>query len=160
MGCYQTFFFKLSFSLVLLIVGVGLGGVASAGLSASFYDKNCPNALSTIKSAVDSAVYKEARMGASLLRLHFHDCFVNGCDASLLLDDTATFKGEKTSVANANSLRGFEVIDNIKAELESLCPNMVSCADILAVAARDSIVALGGPTYTVAWAEETPPLQT
>ncbi|CAL9002970.1 unnamed protein product [Prunus brigantina] len=151
MGCYQTFFFKLSFSLVLLlIVGVGLGGVASAELSASFYDKNCPNAMSTIKSAVDSAVYKEARMGASLLRLHFHDCFVNGCDASLLLDDTATFIGEKTSVANANSLRGFDVIDNIKAELESLCPNMVSCADILAVAARDSIVALGGPTYTVA----------
>jgi hypothetical protein len=42
----------------------------------AFYDTSCPNALSTIKSAVTAAVNKENRMGASLLRLHFHDCFV------------------------------------------------------------------------------------
>ncbi|PQQ12286.1 cationic peroxidase 1-like [Prunus yedoensis var. nudiflora] len=135
---------KISFSLFLLLVGV-----SSAQLSPTFYSTSCPNALSTIKSAVDSAVSSEARMGASLLRLHFHDCFVNGCDASVLLDDTATLTGEKTAGPNANSLRGFDVIDNIKTQLESLCPKVVSCADILTVAARDSIVALGGPTYTV-----------
>ncbi|CAN6724290.1 unnamed protein product [Malus baccata var. baccata] len=135
---------KISLSLFFLLVGV-----ASAQLSSTFYGTSCPNALSTIKSAVDSAVSKEARMGASLLRLHFHDCFVNGCDASVLLDDTANFTGEKTAGANANSLRGFDVIDTIKSQLESLCPKVVSCADILTVAARDSIVALGGLTYTV-----------
>jgi len=53
-----------------------LAAVASAQLSSTFYDTSCPNALSTIKSGVDAAVAQEARMGASLLRLHFHDCFV------------------------------------------------------------------------------------
>ncbi|KAL4322159.1 hypothetical protein AHAS_Ahas14G0182600 [Arachis hypogaea] len=72
-----------------------------------------------------------------------------GCDASVLLDDTSNFTGEKTAGPNANSIRGFEVIDTIKSQVESLCPGVVSCADILAVAARDSVVALGGPSWTV-----------
>ena len=58
----------------------------------------------------------------------------------MLLDDTTSFKGEKTAAPNANSLRGYEVIDTIKSQLESQCPGVVSCADILAVAARDSVV--------------------
>ncbi|XP_028768889.1 cationic peroxidase 1-like [Neltuma alba] len=124
-------------------------GLASAQLTSNFYDTSCPKALSIIRSAVLSAVYKEHRMGASLLRLHFHDCFVNGCDASVLLDDTSSFTGEKTAAANTNSLRGFEVIDDIKSKLEAACPGVVSCADILAVAARDSVFSLGGPSWTV-----------
>ncbi|KAI4331584.1 hypothetical protein MLD38_029761 [Melastoma candidum] len=132
----------------LLVLSVVVG-VAAGQLSSNFYSSSCPNALSTIKSAVDAAVAKEARMGASLVRVHFHDCFVNGCDASVLLDDTSNFTGEKTAGPNANSLRGFDVIDTIKSNLESVCPGVVSCADILAVAARDSVVALGGPSWTV-----------
>ena len=65
-----------------------------------------------------------------------------GCDASVLLDDTGNFTGEKGAGPNAGSLRGFGVIDTIKALLEALCPRTVSCADILAVAARDSVVAV------------------
>ncbi|KAH1047318.1 hypothetical protein J1N35_038102 [Gossypium stocksii] len=126
-----------------------LMNMATAQLSSTFYSTTCPKALSTIKSAVNSAVANEARMGASLLRLHFHDCFVNGCDGSILLDDTANMTGEKTAVPNSNSVRGFEVIDTIKSQVESLCPGVVSCADIVAVAARDSVVALGGPSWTV-----------
>ncbi|KAJ0979235.1 hypothetical protein J5N97_014709 [Dioscorea zingiberensis] len=133
----------IAFFLVMII------SMASAQLSSTFYDSSCPKALSTIQTAVNAAVKKEARMGASLLRLHFHDCFVNGCDGSVLLDDTSNFTGEKTAGPNQNSIRGFEVIDNIKTQVESVCNQTVSCADILAVAARDSVVALGGPSWTV-----------
>ncbi|XP_062167194.1 cationic peroxidase 1-like isoform X1 [Alnus glutinosa] len=131
---------------VCLLFSVLLVGMASAQLSSTFYDKSCPKALFTIKSAIVSAVIKEARMGASLLRLHFHDCFVQGCDASVLLDGS---DGEKAAGPNANSLRGFDVIDTVKSQLETACPGIVSCSDILAVAARDSVVALGGPNWIV-----------
>ncbi|XP_021766334.1 cationic peroxidase 1-like [Chenopodium quinoa] len=136
--------FKLQFCLLLALIGA-----VTAQLSSNFYSSSCPNALSTIQSAVKTAVGSEARMGASLLRLHFHDCFVNGCDGSILLNDTSNFTGEKTARPNAGSVRGYEVIDTIKSQVENLCPGIVSCADIVAVAARDSVVALGGPSWTV-----------
>ncbi|CAN6200270.1 unnamed protein product [Urochloa humidicola] len=138
-----------SASRLCLVVLLAMASAAAAQLSSTFYDTSCPNALSTIKSAVTSAVNNEPRMGASLLRMHFHDCFVDGCDASVLLNDTATFTGEQGAIPNKNSLRGFTVIDNIKTQVEAVCNQTVSCADILAVAARDSVVALGGPSWTV-----------
>ncbi|XP_072997404.1 cationic peroxidase 1-like [Typha latifolia] len=138
--------FVLLFIFFFLFV---LASLASAQLSPTFYSSSCPLALTTIKTAVTAAVALDRRMGASLLRLHFHDCFVQGCDGSVLLDDTSTFTGEKTALPNNNSLRGFGVVDTIKSLVEVLCPQTVSCADILAVAARDSVVALGGPSWTV-----------
>ncbi|KAF3790341.1 Cationic peroxidase 1 [Nymphaea thermarum] len=138
--------FSFCYSAVVLLC---LCTVASAQLSPTFYNTSCPNVLSTIQTGIQAALQADSRMGASLLRMHFHDCFVQGCDGSVLLDDTANFTGEKTAFPNNNSLRGFEVIDALKSSVEALCPGVVSCADILAVAARDSVVALGGPTWTV-----------
>ncbi|KAJ4764270.1 Peroxidase [Rhynchospora pubera] len=140
---------SLSFlSSYLILLSASFGVLAKGQLDPCFYDKVCPQALPTIKSIVEDAIKQEARMGASLLRLHFHDCFVNGCDGSILLDDTPTFTGEKNAAPNINSVRGFEVIDRIKSAVDSVCGGyVVSCADIVAVAARDSVVALGGPSY-------------
>lgn len=70
-------------------------------------------------------------------------CLIQGCDGSILLDDTPFFTGEKNAAPNVNSARGFDVIDRIKAAVNIACRgNVVSCADIVAVAARDSIVAV------------------
>ncbi|XP_052145890.1 peroxidase 2-like [Oryza glaberrima] len=136
--------------MVLLFLALATSStVANAQLSDSYYDASCPAALLTIRTVVSAAVLLDPRMGASLLRLHFHDCFVQGCDASVLLDDTGSFTGEKGAGPNAGSLRGFEVVDNAKTLLETVCPQTVSCADILAVAARDAVVQLGGPSWTV-----------
>ncbi|XP_037475795.1 peroxidase 1-like [Triticum urartu] len=133
-----------SASCISLVVLVALATVASAQLSPTFYDTSCPRALATIKSGVMAAVSSDPRMGASLLRLHFHDCFVQGCDASVLLSGM-----EQNAIPNNGSLRGFGVIDSIKTQIEAICAQTVSCADILTVAARDSVVALGGPSWTV-----------
>ncbi|GMY08348.1 peroxidase P7-like [Fagus crenata] len=136
-------------AIVTLALLLFFMGSVNAQLSTNFYSSSCPNLFSTVKSTVQSAISKEARMGASLLRLFFHDCFVNGCDGSILLDDTSNFIGEKNAVPNRNSARGFDVVDNIKSAVENVCPGVVSCADILAIASRDSVVILGGPNWNV-----------
>ncbi|CAL9202053.1 unnamed protein product [Musa hybrid cultivar] len=126
-----------------------LAGVLHGQLSPSFYATTCPNLQTIVRSVMAQAVSQEPRMGASILRLFFHDCFVNGCDASILLDDTANFTGEKNAAPNANSVRGYEVIDAIKTRVEAACNATVSCADIVALAARDGVYLLGGPTWAV-----------
>ncbi|KAI4306923.1 hypothetical protein L6164_030163 [Bauhinia variegata] len=140
-----------SYYLILLVLLVASAVVeANANkLSPDFYSSKCPKLFPIVKKGVKKAIRNETRIGASLLRLHFHDCFVNGCDASILLDDTSSFIGEKTAAPNNNSVRGFEVIDKIKSKVEKACPGVVSCADILALAARDSVVYLGGPAWEV-----------
>ncbi|GAV62471.1 peroxidase domain-containing protein [Cephalotus follicularis] len=138
--------FKPIVTLALLVIFVGS---TNAQLSTNFYANSCPNLESIVEPVVKAAIKQEARMGASLLRLHFHDCFVNGCDGSILLDDTSTFTGEKNAAPNKNSVRGFDVVDNIKAAVEKKCPGVVSCADILAVTAKISVYSLGGPSWSV-----------
>ncbi|KAH7285483.1 hypothetical protein KP509_33G030400 [Ceratopteris richardii] len=125
------------------------GAISEAQLTVDFYRSSCPNLQFIVRGTMQVAVMNETRIAASILRLFFHDCFVQGCDASVLLDDTPTMKGEKSAFPNANSLRGFDVIDIIKANVEAYCPGVVSCADILALASRDAVVLSGGPGWNV-----------
>ncbi|PIA61957.1 hypothetical protein AQUCO_00200152v1 [Aquilegia coerulea] len=135
---------------VLIIFFTTISSPVLAQLSVGFYASTCPSVFDTVRSATRSAINREARMGASLIRLFFHDCFVNGCDGGILLDDTTAVPGEKGTLPNANSARGYEVIDTIKTQVDRACGgSRVSCADILAIAARDSVVELGGPSYSV-----------
>lgn len=66
------------FKIIVLLLS--LFCFCQAQLSPTFYDQSCPNALSTIRSSIRTAISRERRMAASLIRLHFHDCFVNVCD--------------------------------------------------------------------------------
>ncbi|KAL1336256.1 hypothetical protein HN51_030649 [Arachis hypogaea] len=119
--------------------------VHGQGTRVGFYATTCPKAESIVKSTVQSHLNSDPTLAAGLLRMHFHDCFVRGCDASVLVTGSAT---ERTAFANLE-LRGFEVIDDAKTQLEAACPGVVSCADILALAARDSVVLSGGLSWQV-----------
>ncbi|KAJ0430657.1 putative peroxidase [Helianthus annuus] len=142
MGSYKYMETILIPAFILLL---SLNYVMPCNLTVNFYDKTCPKALASIKRSVWAAVASNPRNAALLVRLHFHDCFVQGCDASLLLEGAGS---EKASPANDGVL-GYEVIDAVKAAVERVCRGVVSCADILAVAARDATVAVRGPSWTV-----------
>ncbi|KAF8408283.1 hypothetical protein HHK36_007432 [Tetracentron sinense] len=117
-------------------------------LHVGFYDRTCPRAEQIVGNVVSHAVVEFSNILAGLIRLHFHDCF--GCDASILLDATPSGEVvEKDSPANGKTLRGLEVIDQAKTRLENECPGTVSCADILAFAARDAAVLAGLLHYPV-----------
>ncbi|XP_055808246.1 peroxidase A2-like [Solanum dulcamara] len=143
--------FNFSVIICILLLVLSLFFKSHAQLNSNFYDDKCPNVSNIVRCVIQQALQSDARIGASLVRLHFHDCFVNGCDASILLDNNATtnIKSEKDATPNVNSLRGFDVVDNIKVAVENCCPGVVSCADILALAAESSISLAGGPSWNV-----------
>ena len=70
--------FRIQYYLVIFMVTFAtILSPTIAKLTPNYYDRICPKALPIIKSIVKQAIIREPRMGASLLRLHFHDCFVN-----------------------------------------------------------------------------------
>ncbi|KAL2468214.1 Peroxidase 64 [Forsythia ovata] len=134
-------------SLVTVFLFSLIAGYSSA-LSVDYYHQTCPEAESTIRKAVEKAMMNDNTVPAALLRMHFHDCFIRGCDASVLLNTKGMNKAEKDGPPNI-SLHAFYVIDNAKEEVEAQCPGVVSCADILALAARDAVALSGGPNWDV-----------
>ena len=121
---------------LLLALAFGATTVLGQGLRVGFYARTCPRAEAIVRSAVQSHLRSDISLAAGLLRMHFHDCFVQGCDASVLIDGP---NAEKTAIPNL-SLRGFEVIDDGKVQLEAACPGVVSCAEIPTLTARDSVI--------------------
>ncbi|KAG6754927.1 hypothetical protein POTOM_040731 [Populus tomentosa] len=111
-------------------------------LSVDYYAKTCPQ-LEQLVGSVTFQQFKEAPVsGPATIRLFFHDCFVQGCDASILISTTpgSEVLAEKDAEDNQDlRVEGFQTISKAKALVESKCPGVVSSADILAIAARDYV---------------------
>ncbi|KAL3699505.1 hypothetical protein R1sor_017527 [Riccia sorocarpa] len=140
---FLVFLVVLSFS--------SLAAVSSASdLRDNYYQYSCPTAEAVIKKVLtDHFASSPLAIGNApgLIRLAFHDCHVEGCDASVLLDGP---DAEKTAEVNQFlQPAALQLIDTAKAALEAVCPGVVSCADIIAYAARDSVVAASGSSFNV-----------
>jgi len=142
----------LRLALLAAAVLCTTGASAAAGaqqLDVGYYSKTCPAAEEIVRNETAAALRDSPDLAAALLRLHYHDCFVQGCDASVLLDSTPNNTAEKDAMPNG-SLRGFDLVARVKDQLETACPATVSCADVLALMARDAVALSRGPSWPVA----------
>ncbi|CAN8260545.1 unnamed protein product [Cochlearia groenlandica] len=137
---------KLFHVLVLILY---ISPVVFSQLSFGFYRESCPDAETIVQNMVRDRFGIDPTITAALTRMQFHDCFVQGCDASLLIDPTTTNQETEKTAGPNGSVRGFELIDDIKTVLEAECPSKVSCSDIVTLATRDSVFLGGGPIYEV-----------
>ncbi|KAF2554677.1 hypothetical protein F2Q68_00014077, partial [Brassica cretica] len=121
-----------------------------ADLSSDYYSKTCPDFDQTLVQVVTDKQIAAPTTAAGTLRLFFHDCMVDGCDASILVASTSGKTSERDADIN-HSLPGdaFDLITRIKTALELKCPNVVSCSDILVGATRSLVKMVGGPRINV-----------
>ncbi|XP_062151647.1 peroxidase 51-like [Alnus glutinosa] len=130
--------------MAFMIVGRGEGQLAE-----NFYSSSCPNVESIVQQAVSTKFSQTFTTIPATLRLFFHDCFVEGCDASVMISSPNS-DAEKDAPDNLSLAGdGFDTVIKAKQAVEEACPGIVSCADILALAARDVVVLAGGPSFNV-----------
>ncbi|XP_010531296.1 PREDICTED: peroxidase 50 [Tarenaya hassleriana] len=129
-----------------------LPDTASAQLRRNFYANSCPNVEQIVRNVVQQKIQQTFVTIPATLRLFFHDCFVNGCDASVMIASTGNNKAEKDHPDNLSLAGdGFDTVIKAKQAVDAFpsCRNKVSCADILAIATRDVVLLAGGPRYEV-----------
>ncbi|XP_044465663.1 peroxidase 51-like [Mangifera indica] len=133
--------------LLLMMLMFTRGGESQ--LARNFYSSTCPNVESIVKQAVSTKFSQTFVTIPATLRLFFHDCFVEGCDASIMIR-SANNDAEKDAADNLSLAGdGFDTVVKAKQAVEAVCPGIVSCADILAMAARDVVALAGGPSFNV-----------
>ncbi|XP_034686353.1 peroxidase 29 [Vitis riparia] len=137
---------KLSTVLCFLLVQFGVEG---RGLSYSFYQKSCPQVEDIVRAALGPIFLSDPSSPPAFLRLLFHDCQVQGCDASILVDPADGKMPLEMASSKNFGVRKRESISLIKSVVEAQCPGTVSCADILVMAARDAVAFSGGPWIKV-----------
>ncbi|KAM3276551.1 hypothetical protein ACQJBY_044769 [Aegilops geniculata] len=128
---------------LLAVAAVVAAAAAAAGveakLSPDHYRTTCPRVESIVRSAVARKVRATFVTVPATLRLFFHDCFVQGCDASVMIASGSN-DAEKDAPDNQSLAGdGFDTVVRAKAAVEKACPGVVSCADVLALAARDVV---------------------
>lgn len=140
---------KLGLWLVVVFAVAATAEVGRAQLTEGFYGQTCPNVESIVKQAVTTKFGQTFVTIPGTLRLFFHDCFIEGCDASILIS-SPNGDAEKDAPDNQSLAGdGFDTVIKAKQAVEASCQGVVSCADILAIAARDVVVLAGGPSFNV-----------
>ncbi|KAJ4704861.1 Peroxidase [Melia azedarach] len=117
---------------------------ADSQLQFNYYAQSCPRAEEIIQEQVKQLYYKHGNTAVSWVRNLFHDCSVKSCDASFLLETVNGIQSEQES-ERSFAMRNFKYVTTIKQALEAACPLKVSCADVVALSAREGVVMLGGP---------------
>ncbi|XP_028802366.1 peroxidase 16-like [Neltuma alba] len=141
-----------SFILFLVsLLSLQLIAASFGQLQVDYYNHSCPNVESIIRAAVERKFQQTIVTAPATLRLFFHDCFVRGCDASVILAKRNGAAEKVNPIDLSLAGDGFDTVLKAKAAVEEVpgCRNKVSCADILALATRDVITLTGGPSYTV-----------
>ncbi|XP_068331853.1 peroxidase 29-like [Pyrus communis] len=144
----------ITMDLIAIVVGIhffvfGIW-VEGQGLPYNFYEKSCPQVEAIVRAAIQPIFLTDPTSPAAFLRLMFHDCQVQGCDASILVDPNANNVPSEMAAGKNFGIRKRESINILKSMVELQCPQQVSCADILILAAREAVVVSGGPQIEVA----------
>ncbi|KAG6548417.1 hypothetical protein Mapa_009903 [Marchantia paleacea] len=139
------------FLVVALALSWQLTGI-QAQLREDFYAATCPNAEAIARRAFTTQInlINLVSAPASILRLAFHDCAVDGCEASIMLNsDGGAITDEKDSERNLG-IGNLNVITSMKAALDNACgAGIVSCADVIAMAGREAVNFAGGPQFSI-----------
>ncbi|KAK8671218.1 hypothetical protein V6N13_037820 [Hibiscus sabdariffa] len=123
--------------------------VNGVGLSYNFYEKTCPQVEYIVRDGLRPMFLTDPTSPAALLRLMFHDCQVQGCDASILVDPGHGSEATEMKASKNFGIKKRELISMVKSMVEAQCPQQVSCADILVLAAREAVAASGGPRINI-----------
>ncbi|KAK9071393.1 hypothetical protein SSX86_009962 [Deinandra increscens subsp. villosa] len=143
-----TFIHVLALSSLLILFPTQ----AFAQLKQNYYENICPDVETIVRNATAAKVRQTSVTIPGTLRLFFHDCFTQGCDASVLIASSGSNTAEKDHLDNLSLAGdGFDTVIKAKAAVDAVpgCRNKVSCADILTMATRDVVMMAGGPSYAV-----------
>ncbi|KAF4369204.1 hypothetical protein F8388_023068 [Cannabis sativa] len=104
-------FNSLDLIMILIVATAFLLGANGNKLTPLHYSQTCPQALSIVKGEVAAAIESETRIGASLLRLHFHDCFVNVSSHTIGMAKCTSFRARiynDTNTIEASFAKSFQ----------------------------------------------------
>ncbi|XP_062178512.1 peroxidase 16-like [Phragmites australis] len=142
---------RLAFVAAAVVSAAFMSPSAVAQLRPDYYASICPNLETIVRGSVQQSMAKSPISAPAALRLFFHDCVVRGCDASIMIVNSNGDDEWRNSDNQSLKPDGFQTILNAKAAVDSdpQCRYKVSCADILALAAKESVYQSGGPNYQV-----------
>ncbi|KAJ6936802.1 hypothetical protein NC652_011474 [Populus alba x Populus x berolinensis] len=118
---YSTILALLYLSLLHLVTSFpSSNGQIDYNYNYNYYDSSCPRLGMIVKYGVWAAFKNDTRIAASLLRLHFHDCFVNsgGPYYPLSLGGLDGLTASEKA-ANEQLPSPFEPLENITAKFAS-----------------------------------------